>query len=81
MSGEGSFIDAKRVHERIDVSGEVVHRVAALRPLRVPMAALIWREDMIFRRAQGEHPTEGEPRVGPPVEEDDGFGCWSPCSA
>jgi hypothetical protein len=75
MTDEGSFFDADRVHEGIYIGGEVVGRVAAFGLISVPVPALGEREGVVGGREQGEHPTEGEPRVGVPVQEDDRFPC------
>ena len=37
------------------------------------MPALVEREGAVLGREQGEHPAEGEPRVGVPMEEDNSF--------
>jgi hypothetical protein len=49
MTDEGGRGDPDRVHERGGVGGEVVDRIAALRPLRVPVPALVWREGVVLR--------------------------------
>src|SRR5215211_6135582 len=68
-------LDPECVHERIHVGGEVVNRVAAFGLLRVPVPALGEREGMVLGREQWEHPAEGEPGIGVPVQKDDGFPC------
>ena len=70
---DGRFFDPDRVHERIDIGGEVLRRVAAFGLVRVPVSALGEREGVVGGREQGEHPAEGEPGIGVAVEEDDGF--------
>jgi hypothetical protein len=42
------------------------------------VSALGEREGVVLRSESGEHPAEGEPRIGVPVEEDDGFSVWVP---
>src|SRR5215210_9024153 len=73
MPYEGRFLDSDRIHERIDIGGEVLQRVAALWLIRLPVPALGERESMVLGREQGEHPAEGEPRIGVAVEEKDRF--------
>src|SRR3712207_112184 len=76
MTNEGRFFDPDRVHERLDVGGEVVERVAAFGPLGLSVSVLVGHEGMVLRREQGEYPAEGEPRIAVPVEEDHRFTCW-----
>jgi hypothetical protein len=56
---EGGFFDADRIHERIDVGGEVVEGVAAFGLIRVPMSALGERE---ASGPTGPHPLRPGPK-------------------
>src|SRR5215212_1428443 len=73
MTDESRFVDPDRIHERIDIGGVVVCRVAALRLIRVPVPALVGGEGVVLEREQGEHLAERIPRIGVPVEKDDRF--------
>jgi hypothetical protein len=71
VTDQGGPPDPDGVQEGHHVVGEVLHRVAAGRPLGVPVAALVQRVGVVAPRQQGQDPTVGEPRVGVGGQKDD----------
>src|SRR5215217_4907230 len=73
MPDEGCLLYPYRVHEGVDISGEVVGRVATSGFIRLPVPALVRCEGVVLVGDQGEHPTKPVPRVGVRMEKDDRF--------
>jgi hypothetical protein len=71
MADQSGAFGPDGVQEGHHVGGEILHGVAAVRPLGVAMAALVHGEGVVARGQQGQDPAEREPRVGVGGQEDD----------
>jgi hypothetical protein len=60
VADQGGLLDPGGVQERYGVGGEVVDGVAAVRTLRVAVAALVQSVGVVAGGQQGQHPAVGD---------------------